>query len=464
MPRHLHEEQTRLARKKTAVKLLTLGCPKNVVDSEAMMGILNEKGYALTDREERADVLIVNTCAFIEPAKEESIEAILETARWKERDPSKRLIVTGCLAQRYAKELATEMPEVDAFVGTSEFMHIADVVESTRRAGPEPHPPILRVSSPAYQYTQPFPRMRATPWHTAYLKVGEGCDNRCTFCAIPSFRGDYVSRPADTLVREAETLAASGVKELVLISQDTTFYGRDLNGKPQLPELLTRLARVDGVEWVRTLYAYPSLVDDDLLDVLRDEPKVCSYLDVPLQHIDNEILRRMARGIKESQLRELVPRVRERVPNIALRTSFIVGFPGETDEQFDKLAAFVAESRFEHAGVFRFSPEEGTPAAAMPNPVPEEVVEERFMELVATQTEVARENRSRYVGTTVRVLVDGKKPKTPLLEARMESQAPEIDDVVYLRNATAKSGQFVQARVVEAYDFDLLAEVVEGTI
>lgn len=446
-----------MACKKTAVKVLTLGCPKNTVDSEVMKGLLHEKGYTLTDRADRADVFIVNTCAFIEPAKEESVEVILETARWKEQDPSKRLIVTGCLAQRYAKELAAEMPEVDAFVGTSEFIHIAEVVEAVQRGSDEP---LLRISSPVYPYTQLLPRRLATPWHIAYLKVGEGCDNRCTFCAIPSFRGDYVSRPMEMLVHEAEILAASGVKELVLISQDTTYYGRDRYGQFRLPELLRRLARVDGIEWIRILYAYPSLVNDELLDVLRDEPKVCAYLDVPFQHIDNEILRKMARGTKESFLRELVPYVRERVPNVTLRTSFIVGFPGETDEQFEKLLDFVGEARFEHVGVFRFSPEEGTPAATMPNPLPLEVVEERFLELVATQTEISREIRSRYVGTTVRLLVDSKKSKTSLFEARMESQAPEIDDVVYLRNATVKSGQFVQARVIEAYDFDLLAEAV----
>jgi len=446
--------------KKTHVKLLTLGCPKNLVDSETMRGILHENGYSFTEHEERADVLIVNTCAFIEPAKAESIAAILETARWKEKDPSKRLIVTGCLAQRYAAELAAEMPEVDAFVGTSEFLHIADVVRDTLQKH-EPTP-IQRVSSPAYQYTQPLPRLRLTPWHTAYLKVGEGCDHRCTFCAIPSFRGDYVSRPVETLLREAETLAASGVKELVLISQDTTYYGRDLDGKPRLAELLARLARVEGIEWLRVLYAYPSLVDDDLLAVIREEPKVCAYLDVPFQHIDNEILRRMGRGMRESQLRELVAHLREAVPNIALRTSFIVGFPGETDAQFVKLLDFVEEARFEHAGVFRFSAEEGTPAANMPDALPQEVVEERFWELVATQTEVAREIRSRYVGQTVRVLVDGKKPKSPLYEARMESQAPEIDDVVYLRGGKVQPGEFVEATIVEAYELDLLGDILSS--
>lgn len=450
--------------KAQSVKVITLGCPKNSVDSESMMGILSQSGYELTDDEKRADVLVVNTCAFIEPAKAESIETILGAAELKQDDPRKRLIVTGCLAQRYVSELADEMPEVDAFVGTSEFMHIGDVIRDTQRPREDRGAPIQRVSSPAYQYTQPFPRILATPWHTAYLKIGEGCDNRCTFCAIPSFRGDYASRPIDMLVREADVLAQSGVKELVLISQDSTFYGRDQGGDGQLPELLRRLARVDGIEWVRVLYAYPTLVDDELLDVLAGEEKVCAYLDVPLQHVDNDVLRRMARATRESETRELVVRARDRVPGIALRSSFIVGFPGETDAHFAKLVDFVAESRFEHAGVFRFSPEDGTPAASMPDQVSEEVAEERFMELVAVQTDIARELRSARVGSTVRVLVDGKKPNTPLTEARMESQAPEIDDVVYIRGSRHKAGVFIHVRIVEAFEFDLLAEPTEGPL
>ena len=426
-----------------------------------MMGILHQRGYAFTDDEEDADVIVVNTCAFIDSAKEQSIDTILEAAQWKEDDPSKRLVVTGCLAQRYANDLVGEMPEVDAFVGTSQFMHIDTVIANSKKRLASPTPAEILVTSPAYQYTQPFPRLQATPWHYAYLKIGEGCDNRCTFCAIPAFRGDYVSRPVEMLVREANVLASSGVKELVLISQDTTFYGKDLKGTPQIAELLRQLARVDGIEWVRMLYLYPTLIDDELLDVVAGEEKVCSYIDVPFQHIDNDLLRRMARGTKESTLRDLVPRIRERVPGVTFRTSFIVGFPGETDAQFESLLDFVVDSRFEHCGVFKYSPEDGTPSAEWNDQVPDEVKEERFLELVAAQTDIALESRSELVGQTVRVLVDGKKPQTPLMESRMASQAPEIDDVVYLRDADVKSGTFVQAKVVEAFDFDLLAEVVE---
>ncbi|MDA1191282.1 MAG: 30S ribosomal protein S12 methylthiotransferase RimO, partial [Candidatus Poribacteria bacterium] len=360
-----------------------------------------------------------------------------------------------------ANDLVGEMPEVDAFVGTSQFMHIDTVIANSKKRLASPTPAEILVTSPAYQYTQPFPRLQATPWHYAYLKIGEGCDNRCTFCAIPAFRGDYVSRPVEMLVREANVLASSGVKELVLISQDTTFYGKDLKGTPQIAELLRQLARVDGIEWVRMLYLYPTLIDDELLDVVAGEEKVCSYIDVPFQHIDNDLLRRMARGTKESTLRDLVPRIRERVPGVTFRTSFIVGFPGETDAQFESLLDFVVDSRFEHCGVFKYSPEDGTPSAEWNDQVPDEVKEERFLELVAAQTDIALESRSELVGQTVRVLVDGKKPQTPLMESRMASQAPEIDDVVYLRDADVKSGTFVQAKVVEAFDFDLLAEVVE---
>ena len=443
--------------RRSAVKMITLGCPKNTVDSEAMMGLLRDRGYDLTEDENAADVLVVNTCAFIDSAKEQSIETILEAAGYK--DGSKKLIVTGCLAQRYAQELAIEMPEVDAFVGTSEFMHIADVIETL--AEDKRTSPIIRVSSPAYQYTQPFPRVGATPRHYSYLKIAEGCDHRCTFCAIPSFRGDFASRPLDVLVREAEALAASGVKELVLISQDTTYYGRDIPGAPRLPTLLRRLADVDGVEWIRMLYLYPTMVDDELLEVVASEEKVCAYLDIPLQHVDDHLLKRMARATRESTTRELVSRVRDAVPGVALRTSFIVGFPGETDTQFEKLADFVLESRFDHCGVFKFSAEDGTPGAEMADQVSDEVKEERFLELVATQTEVARELRSEFVGKSVRLLIDGKKPETPLIEGRMVSQAPEIDDVVYVRNANVKDGAFINARVIEAFDFDLLAEVDE---
>jgi ribosomal protein S12 methylthiotransferase len=447
--------------KATGVKVVTLGCPKNTVDSEAMMGLLRQRGYTLVDDAAGADVLVINTCAFIDSAKEESIDAIMEAAEIKGDGRPQKLIVTGCLAQRYARELADEIPEVDAFVGTSEFMHIADVIETV--AAERRESPLLRVSSPAYQYTQPFPRVGVTPSHFAYLKIGEGCDNRCTFCAIPSFRGDYASRPVEALVLEAEALADSGVKELVLISQDTTFYGRDIAGQSLLPELLARLVRTDGIEWIRLLYLYPTLIDDALLEVIASEEKVCSYIDVPLQHIDEEILRRMARGTKEARLRALVPRLREAVPNVTLRTSFIVGFPGETDAQFESLVDFVVESRFEHCGVFKYSAEEGTPSASMGSQIDDEVTEERFLELVATQTEIAREQREQLVGTSVRVLVDGDKPDTPLVESRMASQAPEIDDVVYIRDArgaAAKSGSFVDVRVVEAFDFDLLAEVL----
>ena len=443
------------------VKLITLGCPKNAVDSEAMMGALQDQGYSLTDDDEAADVLVVNTCAFIDRAKEESVDTIIATASLKEADPSKRLVVTGCLAQRYAAELAVEMPEVDAFIGTSEFLTIGDVVSQVSKPRPQAAPAIVNVSHPAYQYADPLSRVRTTPWHYAYMKIGEGCDRRCTFCAIPSFRGDFVSRSIESLEQEAGMLAASGVKELVLISQDTTHYGRDIYGEGKLPELLRRLARVNGIEWIRMLYLYPTMVDDALLDAVAEEEKVCAYLDVPLQHIDDGVLRRMGRASTEASVRALVARMRDRVPDVALRTSFIVGFPGETDAAFASLLDFVVESEFDHCGVFAYSPEDGTPSADWDGQIPDDVKQERFMELVATQTEVGRELRAEYVGRTVEVLVDGRRPEAGVVEARMRTQAPEIDDVVHVQGTGIKSGAFVKARITEASDLDLYGRLVE---
>jgi ribosomal protein S12 methylthiotransferase len=425
-----------------------------------MLGALQDQGYILTDDENAADVLVVNTCAFIDRAKEESVDTILAAAELKAADPSKRLVVTGCLAQRYAKELATEMPEVDAFIGTSEFLTIGDVVGQVSRPRPVSAPPVMKVSHPAYQYTDPLSRVRTTPWHYAYMKIGEGCDHRCTFCAIPSFRGDFVSRSLESLEQEAGMLAGSGVKELVLISQDTTFYGRDMYGESKLPELLRRLGRVNGLEWIRMLYLYPTMVDDALLDAVAEEEKVCAYLDVPLQHVDNDVLRRMGRASDEASVRALVARMRDRVPGVSLRTSFIVGFPGETDDAFARLLDFVVESEFDHCGVFAYSPEDGTPSADWEGQVPDDVKEERFMELVATQTEVAIASRAEYVGRTVEVLVDGRKSGEGVVEARMRRQAPEIDDVVYLEAEGVKSGALVQARITGVSDLDLYGSLV----
>lgn len=424
------------------------------------MGILQQDGYELTESADSADTVVINTCAFIDKAKEESIDAIIEAGHWKEEDSSRRLIVAGCLAQRYAQELSEEMPEADAFVGTSEFMNIGGVIQKTRAEERR----VVKVSHPAYQYTQPFPRLQLTPMHYAYLKIGEGCDHRCTFCAIPSFRGKYVSRPIETLVQEARQLAIGGVKELVLISQDTTWYGRDLYGECRLPQLLRQLARVDGIEWIRMLYLYPTLVDDALIETAASEEKVCPYFDIPLQHIDDAVLRRMGRATSEASIRRLMDRIRRRMPDAALRTSFIVGFPGETEEAFGKLLDFMVESEFEHCGVFEYSPEDGTPSAGWQPQVEEHVKQERLLELTAAQYEVAKRMRLKRVGDTVRVLADRSRAGTPLFEARSAAQAPEIDDLVLIQNGEASAditcGEFIHARVVDAFEFDLLAVAV----
>ncbi len=465
------------ARAGLRVGLVSLGCPKNQVDSEVMLGLLAADGFTLTSDAASAEVLVVNTCAFIDPAKQESVNTILELARYKEAGRLKALVVTGCLAQRYADELARELPEVDALVGTGEFHRIAPVVRQAlacRR--------VVAVSNPVFLYDETLPRVLATPRHTAYVKIGEGCNHRCAFCVIPAIRGAHRSRAVKSVVAEAEQLAAAGVREVVLVSQDTSHYGVDLHGRPSLPELLRAVARVDGLDWVRVHYLYPSELGDDLLEVFAAEPKVCRYLDVPLQHVAPGVLRRMRRPVRANGL-ELVSRLRRAVPGAVLRTSFIVGFPGETEADFRALLDFLAEARFDRVGIFAYSAEEGTPAAGWPDQVPDEVKAERVEQAMALQRDIARRLSAARVGQTLPVLVEGKAsvpaadwPRLkaglagngaypapeyrPLLWGRTEFDAPEIDGRVYLFDRgiePAGAGSLVRARVVDALDYDLVA-------
>jgi ribosomal protein S12 methylthiotransferase len=413
------------------VYLLTLGCPKNQVDSEVMIGLLAGEGHELVLDPAAADVLVVNTCSFIEPAKVESIDAILDCARLKAARAGRRLVVTGCLAQRYADELRRELPEVDVFVGTGELAAITTAVT----VPPQPGTPLVYVGAGHTLAELDRPRVVVSPFFSAYLKVSEGCNHRCSFCIIPRIRGRHESRPLASLVREAEQLAAQGVVELNLVAQDLTAYGRDRRDAT-LADLLRALARVDGIRWIRILYAYPNYVTDELLEVIATEEKVCRYIDMPLQHISDRVLHRMRREREGDALRALIARIRRRVPDVVLRTSFIVGFPGETDAEFAELVAFVRDAAFDRVGVFRYSQEDHTPAAALPEQVAGDVKAHRHDVLMRAQAAVAAAANARLVGRTVEVLVCEQAARGRLV-GRTRGQAPEIDGVVRVRGVAA---------------------------
>jgi len=433
------------------VLLISLGCPKNLVDSEVMLGLLSEGGYELTTDEEEADIFIVNTCSFIEPARQESISVIKGFL-----DSGKKLVVTGCLAQQYAGELAEELPEVSALVGTSEFHRIADIcdgLDGNVRT-------LIEVSPPQYLYNQFTPRILATPKHYAYLKIAEGCNNNCSFCVIPQLRGKHRSRTLDSLLAEARMLVEKGVRELILISQDSTYYGMDATGKQQLPVLLRGLAKIEGLDWIRILYTYPTLIDDELLEVIAAEKKICKYLDIPYQHIHDDILRRMVRRTTGQALRSKLAQIKRAVPDIMLRSAFIVGFPGETEEHFEALLDFLHEAEFEHLGVFAYSREEKTPAAKLKGQISEKVKEERVSRLSEVQRKIALGKRQGLVGKDVMVIADDAE--NSYFIARHEGQAPEIDDVVYINKEGNENqiGEFMKVKIVGIHEFDLIGEVI----
>ena len=438
--------------------LVQLGCAKNQVDGEEMLGALaGTRGEAVQFVADKADadVLIVNTCGFINSAKEESIAAILDAVRRKERGQVFKVIVTGCLAQRYGSDLAKEIPEVDAFLGIESGPTIGNVVFGARPRQ------INLVETVADKYPLiPQARLRATttPW-TAYLKISEGCDHTCTFCAIPGIRGKHRSKPIERLVEEARQLAASGAKELNLVAQDTTAYGMDLYGRLALPELLTALSEVQDIQWLRLLYCYPTMVRQPLLDVLRDNPKVIPYIDMPLQHGDDLMLKAMKRGGSVEQYKRLFGKMREALPNLALRTTFLVGFPGETDAHFANLLNFVTEMRFDRLGVFTYSAEEGTPAFALDNSVPNKVMRARRDALMAAQQSISLQNNQKWLGRKLDVLVEARRGADAV--GRSFRDAPEIDGTVLVKNCDAVPGTFVSARVSAAEPYDLEAEAVE---
>jgi ribosomal protein S12 methylthiotransferase len=436
--------------------MVSLGCPKNLVDGEVMLGRLRGAGYRLVADAKEADVLVVNTCAFIDRAKQESVDAVLEMAREKGRGGGKRLVVTGCLTQRYDAELRREIPEIDATLGTGQVEDIVRAAsgEDTSLAEADPGPP-------TWVYDHTAPRVLSTPPWLAYVKISEGCDYACSFCIIPTLRGRHRSRNVEDVVAEVRGLAERGVREVVLVAQDSTRYGLDHGVRDGLGYLLRRLGRVDGIRWVRVMYAYPSTLTDPILDAIASEEKVVKYVDIPLQHASEPVLRRMRRPTGRGNLLGMIERIRERVPGVAIRTSFIVGFPGETDEDFARLLRFVEQARFDHVGVFTFSDEEGTTSFDLPGRLPARVKEARRRKLMSLQKRLsARRNRAR-VGERVEVLVEGTHPDSDLLlRGRTAAQAPEIDGQVILNDGRAAPGTFVTAEVTEAHPYDLVARIV----
>jgi ribosomal protein S12 methylthiotransferase len=461
------------------IGLISLGCPKNLVDSEVMLGLAQQAGHELTQDPSNADVLVVNTCAFIDSAKQESIDAILEMAEHKKQGACRRLVVAGCMAERYRDELKKQIPEIDAVIGTGEVPQIvgainggaapltffrpgrSPIANDHQAPGPEPQAPSGRREAPTYLYDADTPRLFATPRHYAYVKIAEGCDYKCAFCIIPTLRGAYRSRPAESIVREARALAARGVKELLLISQDTTFYGNDRRERGALARLLRELNTIDGLEWIRLLYLYPTTIDDETLAAMAGCEKICKYIDLPLQHASNDVLRRMKRPGTRQTYDRLLARIRERVPGVALRTTFIVGFPGETDADVDALAAFVGDHVFDHVGVFTYSHEEGTSAYEFEDDVPKRTKEARRARVMRLQKQLVEARLPARVGTRARVLVDGPSADHELvLRGRLSTQAPDIDASVFLTDcdpSTYRAGDFVDVEIVETAGYDLIA-------
>lgn len=438
---------------------VSLGCAKNLVDTEVMLGVLKDNGYQIVDDLSEASVIIVNTCTFIEKAKEESVNTILEMAEYKKFGSCKALVVAGCLSQQYQEELFREIPEIDALIGTGSWHRIMEAlhaVEDGNRA--------CIMDSITNIYNERMPRMQTTPTYSAYVKISEGCNNGCTFCIIPKVRGRYRSRSIESIVEEVTKLADMGVKEINLIAQDTTSYGADLNnGTPMLTELLKELVKIDGIQWYRLLYLYPKYFTDELLDVIVNEPKICNYIDLPLQHINDRILKRMNRKDSRADIERLLTNVRAKANHVTLRTSIIVGFPEETDEEFKELCDFVKTVRFDNMGVFTYSREEGTPAGAMEDQVPEEVKEERYHTLMAIQAAISEENNRDLEGTHHQAIIESMEENedgTLLAKGRLEVQAPDVDGNMYIENAEGLSeGDIVPVTVVQGFAYDVICEV-----
>ncbi len=442
--------------KNKKILFISLGCDKNLVDSEVMLGILADRGFEMTDTEDDADIIIINTCCFINDAKEESINTILEMAEYKKTGPCKALIVTGCLAQRYKQEIVDEIPEVDAVIGTSKYDEIFDAVDQALKGS---H--FLDVDDLDRLPSVPGKRILTTGGHYAHLKIAEGCDKHCTYCIIPKIRGNYRSVPMEQLLAEAASLAEQGVKELILVAQETTLYGVDLYGKKSLHILLKELAKIKGIRWIRILYCYPEEIYPELIETIKNEKKVCHYLDMPIQHASDAILKRMGRRTTKAQLKETVSLLRKEIPDIVLRTTLIAGFPGETQEQHEELMEFVDEMEFERLGVFAYSPEENTPAASMPDQIPEEVKEERRDAILELQQEIAFDKAADMVGRTLYAMIEGKVADEPAYVARTYADSPDIDGYVFVNTGEMlMSGDFVKVKITGSAEYDLIGELV----
>ncbi len=440
---------------------VSLGCAKNLVDTEVMLGLLKENGYSITDDLSQAELIIVNTCTFIEKAKEESINTILEMVSYKQNGLCKGLIVAGCLSQQYQDELFQEIPEIDALIGTGAWNQVMTAVETIEQGNRS-----SIMDSITNIYDERMPRIQTTPRYSAYVKIAEGCNNGCTFCIIPKVRGAFRSRTIESIKAEVEGLASTGVKEVVLIAQDTTSYGIDLNdGTPLLTDLLKELITVDGIEWIRMLYLYPTFFSDELLDLIVNEPKLCKYVDIPLQHINNMILKEMNRRDSREDIELLLKKIRSQEQHITLRTSIIVGFPGETDEQFDELCEFVKDIKFDNMGVFTYSQEDGTPAGMREDQVPEEVKEERYHTLMAIQAAVSEENNKNLEGSIDEALVEEIEEgenNTLLVKGRLKSQAPDVDGNMYIEDCgeEIQEGDILKVQVEQGFAYDVVVTPV----
>lgn len=438
------------------ILFISLGCDKNLVDTEVMLGLLASKGHQMIDDETQADVIVINTCCFINDAKEESIQTILEMADYKKEGRLKALIVTGCLAQRYKNEIIEEIPEVDAVLGTTSYDKIVEAIDEALQG----HSLVEMTDLDALPEVN-TQRLVTTGGHFAYLKIAEGCDKHCTYCIIPKIRGNFRSVPMEKLLREAQELADQGVKELILVAQETTLYGKDIYGEKSLHKLLKELCKITGIQWIRILYCYPEEITDELIQVMKEEKKICHYLDLPIQHASNEILKRMGRRTSKEQLIEIIGKLRKEIPDIALRTTLITGFPGETEEQHEELMDFVDEMEFDRLGVFTYSAEEDTPAASMDGQIEESVKEDRQAELMELQQDIAFDLAEDMIGQEVLVLIEGKVADENAYVGRTYKDAPNVDGLIFVNtDEELMSGDFARVKVTGALEYDLIGEII----
>lgn len=444
------------------ILFVSLGCDKNLVDTEVMLGLLAKKGHQMIDDETQADIVIVNTCCFIHDAKEESVQTILEMAQLKETAVLKKLIVTGCLAQRYKEEILEEIPEVDAVLGTTSYDEIAEVIDGLFSDSPMERADARMIMKDVdYLPETQKGRLVTTGGHFAYLKIAEGCDKHCTYCIIPKIRGNFRSVPMEELIDEAKELADQGVKELILVAQETTLYGKDIYGEKSLPRLLKALCKIQGLRWIRILYCYPEEITDELIQVIKEEPKICHYLDLPIQHASDAILKRMGRKTSKEQLISIIGKLREEIPDITLRTTLITGFPGETDEQHEELMDFVDQMEFERLGVFTYSPEEDTPAAEMPDQISEEIKQDRQAELMELQQDIVFDRNEDLIGEEMLVMIEGKVADENAYVGRTYRDAPNVDGLIFVNtDEELVSGDFAKVKVTGAMDYDLIGELL----